>query len=66
MFVGNFIFKRIRRSFCLRAVKWFQVLLSNINNSIYEVFQLNSILIICLHTVKWFHILLFNTNNSIN
>ena len=45
-------------------VKWFPVLLSNTNNSIYNEFA--CWLISYLPTVKWFQVFLYNTNNSIN
>ena len=55
----------MREFICLHTVKWFQVLLFDINNTIDQVFLSDWILIICLHTVKWFQVLLFYISNSI-
>ena len=44
---------------CLHTVKWFQVLLSNICNSVYQVFLSNTN---NLHTALWFQTT--NDNNS--
>ena len=61
-FVSNFIFNWVRTNLfallycsCFYTVKWFQLLLSNIYNSI---------LFIHLHTIKWFQVLLRITNDS--
>ena len=43
------------KSSFLEKVKWFQELLSNINNCL--------LLIICLHRVKCFQVLVCNRNN---
>ena len=44
---------------CLHTVKWFQVLLFNISNSIYQVFWCN---MNNLHTAEWFQITKNNDN----
>ena len=48
---------------CLHTVKWFQVLLFNISDFIYQVFLSNLILIICLHSLMISSII--NTNNPV-
>ena len=47
---------------CLHIVKWFQVFLFNINNSIYQVFLSNAN---NLHKAVWFQIPNNNNNNPL-
>ena len=62
----HFFFWQLGRGQYVTVVKWFQVLLFNISNSINQVFISNLILAICLHIVKWFQVLLFYISNFIH
>ena len=57
----------------LHTVKWFQIFLSNTNNSVwYHLFAHSEVVSSIVQTnsfssaqLNWFQVLLFNTNNSI-
>ena len=53
-FVANIV--KLVRALFLLTVKWFQILLSNTNDSIYY-------LTLCQHLVKWSQVLIFKTNS---